>query len=37
MKNAVLETGLEIKVPMFIAEGEMFVISTSDGEYSGRV
>jgi len=36
MKNAVLETGLEIKVPMFIAEGEMIVVSTSDGKYSGR-
>lgn len=35
-KNAVLETGLEIKVPLFISEGEMIVVNTSDGKYSGR-
>lgn len=35
-KNAKLETGLEIKVPLFIQEGEMVVISTADGKYSGR-
>ena len=36
LKNAVLETGLEIKVPLFIQNGEMVVISTADGKYSGR-
>lgn len=35
-KNAVLETGLEIKVPLFIQNGEMVIISTADGKYSGR-
>ena len=35
-KNATLETGLEIKVPLFIQNGEMVVISTADGKYSGR-
>ena len=35
-KNAVLETGLEIKVPLFIQNGEMVVVSTADGKYSGR-
>ena len=35
-KNAVLETGLEIRVPLFIQNGEMVVISTADGKYSGR-
>ena len=35
-KNAVVETGLEIKVPLFIQNGEMVVISTADGKYSGR-
>lgn len=35
-KNAVLETGLEIKVPLFIQNGETVVISTADGKYSGR-
>ena len=35
-KNAVVETGLEIKVPLFIKNGEIVVISTADGKYSGR-
>lgn len=35
-KNAVLETGLQIKVPLFIQNGEMVVVSTADGKYSGR-
>ena len=35
-KNAVLETGLSIKVPLFIQDGEMVVISTADGKYNGR-
>ena len=36
LKNAVLETGLEIRVPLFIQNGEMVLISTADGKYSGR-
>lgn len=36
MKNAKLETGLEIKVPLFIENEEMVVVSTIDGKYSGR-
>lgn len=35
-KNAVCETGLEIKVPLFIQNGEIVVVSTADGKYSGR-
>ena len=35
-KIAKLETGLDIKVPLFIEEGELVLISTSDGKYSGR-
>ncbi len=35
-KSAWLETGLEIKVPLFIQAGEMVVISTVDGRYCGR-
>ncbi len=35
-KNATLETGLDIRVPLFITEGEMVLISTADGKYSGR-
>ncbi len=35
-KNAVLETGLEIRVPLFISTGEKVVVTTSDGKYAGR-
>ena len=35
-KNAVLESGLEIKVPLFISQGEMILVNTADGKYSGR-
>lgn len=35
-KNAKLESGLEIRVPLFINQDEMIVVSTSDGKYSGR-
>lgn len=36
MKNATLETGLQVKVPLFIEEGEVILVSTSDGKYSSR-
>ena len=35
-KPAVLETGAEIKVPLFIEEGEMVIVDTRTGEYLGR-
>ena len=35
-KNATLESGLEIKVPLFINQDEMVLVNTSDGKYSGR-
>ena len=35
-KVAVLETGLQIQVPLFIKEGELVKIKTSDGSYLGR-
>ena len=35
-KPATLETGAEIKVPLFIDEGEMIQIDTRTGEYLGR-
>ena len=35
-KNAVLETGLNVRVPLFINEGETIEVSTADGKYSGR-
>ncbi|MCD7728754.1 MAG: elongation factor P [Clostridia bacterium] len=37
MKNAVVETGASIKVPMFIEEGEIVRIDTRTGEYMSRV
>lgn len=36
LKNAVCETGLQVKVPMFIENGEKIVVSTIDGKYSSR-
>lgn len=36
MKDATLENGLVVKVPLFINEGETVTISTLDGSYSGR-
>lgn len=35
-KNAIIETGYQIKVPLFISEGEIVVVSTVDGKYQGR-
>ncbi|MDD6468051.1 MAG: elongation factor P [Erysipelotrichaceae bacterium] len=35
-KNAVLETGWEIRVPLFINQDEMVLIDTAEGKYSGR-
>lgn len=36
LKNAVLETGWEVKVPLFIETGEQILVTTSDGKYAGR-
>lgn len=36
MKDATLETGLVIKVPLFIEQGERIVVSTYDGSYVSR-
>jgi len=35
-KSATLETGLEIKVPLFIKEGEKVKVTTETGEFAGR-
>ena len=35
-KPAVLETGAEIKVPLFIDEGEVVIVDTRTGEYLSR-
>ncbi len=36
-KPATLETGAQIKVPLFINEGEVIQVDTRTGEYLGRV
>ena len=36
MKDAIMETGLLVKVPLFIENGDKIVISTSDGSYVQR-
>lgn len=36
-KPATLETGAEVRVPLFINEGETIQIDTRDGSYLGRV
>ena len=36
LKDAYVETGLLVKVPMFIEEGEDIIISTDTGKYSSR-
>ena len=36
MKDAKIETGYVVKVPLFISTGEKIIISTKDGKYSSR-
>ena len=36
MKDATLENGMVIKVPLFISENETVVVSTKDGKYASR-
>ncbi len=35
-KDATLENGLVVKVPLFITNGEKIIVSTLDGKYSSR-
>jgi len=35
-KPAVLETGLQVTVPLFIKEGELIKVATENGQYLGR-
>lgn len=35
-KEAVLENGLTVKVPLFISQGERIIVSTKDGKYDSR-
>jgi elongation factor P len=36
MKDATVETGYVVKVPLFVNQGEHIIISTIDGKYSSR-
>ena len=36
LKDATLENGLEIKVPLFVNEGDIVVVSSRDGKYVSR-
>ena len=36
MKDATIETGYVVKVPLFIAQGEKIIITTKDGKYASR-
>ena len=36
LKDATLENGLEVKVPLFVNEGDVLVVSTKDGKYVSR-
>ena len=35
-KDAIIETGLLVKVPLFIEQGEEIIVSTKDGKYVSR-
>ena len=37
LKPATVESGAEVRVPLFIEEGEIIEINTQDGSYVGRV
>ncbi len=37
LKPATVETGAEIRVPLFIQDGELITVDTRDGSYVGRV
>lgn len=36
MKSATVETGYDVKVPLFIEENEVIIVSTKDGKYTSR-
>ncbi len=36
MKDAIMQTGLLVKVPMFIEQGEKIIVNTNDGSYVSR-
>lgn len=36
MKDAILETGFKLRVPLFIESGETILVRTDNGQYDGR-
>jgi elongation factor P len=36
MKDAILETGYKLRVPLFIENGETILVRTDNGQYDGR-
>ena len=36
LKDAIMQTGVLVKVPMFIEQGEKIIVSTQDGSYVSR-
>jgi elongation factor P len=36
LKNATVETGLQVRVPMFIEQDEYIIVNTTDGKYQSR-
>ena len=36
MKDAILETGLKLRVPLFVESGETILVRTDNGQYDGR-
>ena len=36
MKDAIVETGLKIRVPLFVNEGDDVLVRTDTGDYDGR-
>ena len=36
LKDAIVETGFKVKVPLFIENGTRIILSTADGSYCGR-
>ena len=37
LKDAYVETGMLVRVPLFIEQGEKILVTTADGKYSSRV
>ena len=36
LKEVTIETGLVVKVPMFVEQGDKIVVTTFDGKYSSK-